>query len=236
MTLVENRQWAALEALAEPRRREVFHFVAAQARAVTRDDVAAGLGMNRPLAAHHLDRLVDAGLLVATFARPAGRGGPGAGRPAKRYSPAQPEVTVSVPPRRYDVAARIFARALTSGQDARESVPAIAAEEGRNTGLAHAAGAPLRVEATLSRATHLLEGLGYVPERSRTCVRLRNCPFHSVLDIAPELMCGANHAFLAGVLDGLGGSPRVAAVLDPQPGSDCCVQLRAGGPTDEVPR
>jgi predicted ArsR family transcriptional regulator len=226
VTAVENRQWAALEALAEPRRREVFHFVAARAASASRDDVAAGLGMNRPLAAHHLDRLVDAGLLVATFARPPGRGGPGAGRPAKRYSPAQPEVTVSVPPRRYDVAARIFARALTGGTEPRAAVRTIATEEGRDAGLAHSTGAPLGVEATLSRAAHLIGRLGYAPERASACVRLRNCPFHALLDVAPELVCGANHAFLSGVLEGLGGSPRVTAVLDPRPDPDCCVQLR----------
>ena len=228
MTVVDNRQWAALEALAEPRRREVFGFVAAQPGPVSRDDVAAGLGMNRPLAAHHLDRLVDAGLLTATFARPPGRGGPGAGRPAKRYAAAEPEVSVSVPPRRYDVAARIFARALTGAADPREAVPAIAAEEGRAVGLAHGSGGPLGIEATLSRSAHLLERLGYVPERSRRCIRLRNCPFHGVLDVAPELMCTANHAFLTGVLEGLGGSERVTAVLDPPTGPDCCVQLRSG--------
>ncbi|HEY0357390.1 MAG TPA: helix-turn-helix domain-containing protein [Mycobacteriales bacterium] len=225
---MDNRQWAALEALAEPRRREVFGFVAAQPGPVSRDDVAAGLGMNRPLAAHHLDRLVDAGLLTATFARPPGRGGPGAGRPAKRYAAAEPEVSVSVPPRRYDVAARIFARALTGAAEPREAVPAIAAEEGRAVGLAHGSGGPLGLEATLSRSAHLLERLGYVPERSRRCIRLRNCPFHGVLDVAPELMCTANHAFLTGVLEGLGGSERVTAVLDPQAGPDCCVQLRSG--------
>lgn len=228
MTVVDNRQWAALEALAEPRRREVFGFVAAQPGPVSRDDVAAGLGMNRPLAAHHLDRLVDAGLLTATFARPPGRGGPGAGRPAKRYAAAEPEVSVSVPPRRYDVAARIFARALTGAAEPREAVPAIAAEEGRAVGLAHGSGGPLGIEATLSRSAHLLERLGYVPERSRRCIRLRNCPFHGVLDVAPELMCTANHAFLTGVLEGLGGSERVTAVLDPPTGPDCCVQLRSG--------
>ncbi|MCW2567410.1 MAG: transcriptional regulator [Mycobacterium sp.] len=228
MTVVDNRQWAALEALAEPRRREVFGFVAAQPGPVSRDDVAAGLGMNRPLAAHHLDRLVDAGLLTATFARPPGRGGPGAGRPAKRYAAAEPEVSVSVPPRRYDVAARIFARALTGAAEPREAVPAIAAEEGRAVGLAHGSGGPLGIEATLSRSAHLLERLGYVPERSRRCIRLRNCPFHGVLDVAPELMCTANHAFLTGVLEGLGGSERVTAVLDPPAGPDCCVQLRSG--------
>jgi predicted ArsR family transcriptional regulator len=217
---VEDERWAALEALAEPRRRAVFAFAAAQDHAVTRDDVAAAVGMNRALAAHHLDRLVDAGLLVVTFSRPPGHGGPGAGRPAKRYSPARAETAVSVPPRRYDIAARIFARALTGG-----SVTSVAAEEGDAMGRAHATGRRLGIDATLDRATGLLDQLGYAPERTRGQVRLRNCPFHGVLDVAPELMCGVNHAYLTGLLEGLGGSPRVTAVLDPQPGSECCVRL-----------
>jgi predicted ArsR family transcriptional regulator len=230
VTLVDNGRWAALEALAEPHRRAVFAFAAAQDHAVTRNDVAVAVGMTRPLAAHHLDRLVDAGLLVVTYARPPGRGGPGAGRPAKRYSPARTETAVSVPPRRYDLAARIFARALTAGPDPTGAVATIAADEGRAEGRAHASDRPLGIAATLELATRLLDELGYTPERTRRCIRLRNCPFHRVLDVAPELMCGANHAFLTGLLAGVGGSPRVTATLDPQPGPECCVRLHTGRP------
>jgi predicted ArsR family transcriptional regulator len=230
VAVVEKARWTALEALAEPRRRAVFAFAVAQDHAVTRDDVAAAVGMNRPLAAHHLDRLVDAGLLIVTFARPPGRRGPGAGRPAKRYSPARSETAISVPPRRYDVAARIFARALTSHSDPTTAVTAVAAEDGHAEGRAHASERPLGIGATLDVATRLLDQLGYTPERTRGGVRLRNCPFHRVLDVAPELMCGANHAFLTGLLEGLGGSCRVAAVLDPQPGPDCCVRLHTDRP------
>jgi predicted ArsR family transcriptional regulator len=222
VAVVEKARWTALEALAEPRRREVFRFVAARAEAVTRDDVAAALDINRPLAAHHLDRLADAGLLVITFARPEGRSGPGAGRPAKRYARAHPEIAVSVPPRRYDLAARIFARALTSEEDPRGAVRAVAAEEGRAVGLEAGIEPGADPEGALTR---VLERLGYAPECSEGSVRLWNCPFHRVLDVAPELMCGANHAFLSGVLEGLGGSPRVTAVLGPQDGPECCVRL-----------
>jgi predicted ArsR family transcriptional regulator len=232
---VDNGRWTALEALAEPRRRAVFAFASAAGEAVSRDDVAAAVGMSRPLAAHHLDRLVDAGLLVVTFARPPGRRGPGAGRPAKRYSPARTETAISVPPRRYDLAARIFARALTAGAQTAGTDPAgavavVAADEGRAEGRVHAGTRALGVDATLAGAARVLDELGYTPERTRRCVRLRNCPFHGILDVAPELMCGANHAFVTGLLAGLGGSPRVGAVLDPQPGPECCVRLEAASP------
>ena len=55
--------------------------------------------------------------------------------------------------------------------------------------------------------------------------RLRNCPFHPLAARSPEFVCGLNHAFLAGVVDGLQASA-MEAVLDPRAG-ECCVELRA---------
>jgi predicted ArsR family transcriptional regulator len=224
---VGNGGWGSLAALAEPRRRAVFEFAAGQDAAVTRDDVAAALGMSRPLAAHHLDRLAEAGLLAVTFARTGGRRGPGAGRPAKHYAAVDTETAISVPPRRYDVAARIFARALVADGEPREAVLGVAADEGRARGVEHAfPGAA----ATLGAAAAVLGHLGYEPVAGDGCVRLRNCPFHGVLDVARELMCTANHAFVEGVLEGLGGADGVTAVLEPPPGPGCCVELRRTGP------
>ena len=76
--------WPALALLAEPRRREVYDFVATRDEPVTRDEVSSGVPMTRPLAAFHLDKLAEAGLLDVTFSRPDNRAGPGAGRPSKR--------------------------------------------------------------------------------------------------------------------------------------------------------
>ena len=56
---------------------------------------------------------------------------------------------------------------------------------------------------------------------------LRNCPFHPLAAEARELICGINHAFLTGFLDGLGAAS-ATAVLSPAPGH-CCVELRAAG-------
>src|SRR5438132_1715833 len=72
-------------ALAEPVRRALYLYVAGQNDVVGRDQAASALGMSRRLAAFHLDRLVDAGLLEVSFRRLSGRTGPGAGRPSKLY-------------------------------------------------------------------------------------------------------------------------------------------------------
>ena len=66
----------ALGALTDPTRRAVYEVVASAGPApVSRDDVVAALGVGRTLAAFHLDKLVEAGLLEASYARRTGRSG-----------------------------------------------------------------------------------------------------------------------------------------------------------------
>ena len=79
---------------------------------VTRDDAVETTAVARLVAAFHLDKLVDAGLLRAEFGRPPGRGGPGAGRLAKYYLRAVDEPSVTVPERRYELPAPLLAEAV----------------------------------------------------------------------------------------------------------------------------
>ncbi|MEW1698868.1 winged helix-turn-helix domain-containing protein [Streptomyces sp. NPDC091278] len=57
------------------------------------------------------------------------------------------------------------------------------------------------------------------PEAAPAVVRMRNCPFHSVAERFPPLVCGMNLALLEGLL-GTGGAVR--ARMDSRPG-ECCV-------------
>src|SRR5215216_5214521 len=89
-------QNAAIEdvaVLAEPVRRALYAHIAGQSDPVGRA-AAAAVGVSRSLAAFHLDRLVDAGLLDVTYRRLSGRTGPGAGRPAKLYQRSSREVEI----------------------------------------------------------------------------------------------------------------------------------------------
>src|ERR1700729_1564531 len=105
-----NPGLAAVSSLDDPVRRRLYDFVAG------RDEAAGAAGIGRPLAAYHLDKLVELGLLTASYQRPPGRGGPGAGRPAKRYARSAAEFTVAVPPREYELAARLLAAAVEADQ------------------------------------------------------------------------------------------------------------------------
>ena len=103
---------ARVASLAEPQRRALYRFVVTRDGAVSKDEAAAAMGVARSVAAFHLDRLVADGLLTTEFRRLSGRQGPGAGRPAKLYPRAEGELSVSIPTRHYDLAARLLAAAV----------------------------------------------------------------------------------------------------------------------------
>ncbi|MGH7675256.1 MAG: helix-turn-helix transcriptional regulator [Gemmatimonadales bacterium] len=218
-----------LAALADPVRRALYFYVAQGPGAVSRDQAARGVRIARPLAAFHLDKLVAQGLLEASYRRLTKRSGPGAGRPAKLYRRSGLQLDVSLPPRDYELAARLFARALASGR------PATTRARVRTTARAFGAGLGREARRRLGRRrgrTALLQQLqavmrehGYEPFRaSDGTIRLRNCPFDALARDYRPLMCGMNHALIGGVVREL-GLVGCTAVLDPQPGM-CCVALK----------
>jgi len=64
---------AGLATLDEPVRRRLYEYVSDAGRPVSRDEAAGAAGITRTLAAYHLDKLAEAGLLTTTYQRPAGR-------------------------------------------------------------------------------------------------------------------------------------------------------------------
>src|SRR3982750_3368804 len=126
-----------LAALADDLRRRMYLFVRRQARPVSREEVAEAVGVSRKLAAFHLDKLADEGLLSFRYERPSGRSGPGAGRPAKVYEPSDIELELSVPERRYDLVGRMLVdtiRAAAPGDSPREHAAAVAHRTGEEIG------------------------------------------------------------------------------------------------------
>src|SRR5205807_126626 len=100
--------------LGDPVRRALYRFVVASSGPISRDEAAAGVGVERHVAKFHLDRLARDGLLTFDYQRPAGRGGPGAGRPTKRYHQADAQLDVSLPERRYQLAGELLVEAIAA--------------------------------------------------------------------------------------------------------------------------
>jgi predicted ArsR family transcriptional regulator len=207
---------AGLASLDDPVRRRLYGYISDAGRPVSREEAAAAAGITRTLAAYHLDKLAEAGLLAVTYRRPAGRAGPGAGRPAKLYQQAERELAVSVPPRAYELLARLLAEAAESDTTGkvRSTLNGVARSVGRQAGTE--AGGDLAVA---------LRGCGYQPRATADGgIELRNCPFHRLAQEHRDLVCGLNLSLIEGVITG-SARPQARAVLSPAPGR-CCVVVR----------
>ena len=200
--------------LQDPVRRRLYEYVVAQDHEVSRNEAAEGAGIQRTLAAFHLDKLVDAGLLETVSRRLSGRSGPGAGRPAKLYLRSGVEHQFSVPARDYGIAADLLAEVAEAARLDVE-LQAAARRKGR------AAAEPID---GLPAAKALLAARGYEPrmDADGTVLRLANCPFHVLSERHPGLVCGMNLALLEGLMEGADG---LRTCMDPRPGL-CCVVVR----------
>jgi predicted ArsR family transcriptional regulator len=182
--------------LDDPARWAAYLAVRTAGRPLTRAEVADEAGVSVRLAAFHLEKLLSEGFVEATYERD--ESSVGVGHPAKRYRPTGLELEVSIPPRRYDLAAEILAEALEadSSDSPRESLADVAAEYGRQVGRR------ARARNGGSRLLTALRVIGYEPALSGEDVVLRNCPFRHVAQARPEIVCEMNLAFVAGVLAG----------------------------------
>ncbi|HET6874473.1 MAG TPA: helix-turn-helix domain-containing protein, partial [Acidimicrobiales bacterium] len=230
----QSERLARVAALGEPLRRAVYLYVASQQESVSRDQTADRFGLSRAVAAFHLDKLADLGLLEVEFKRPPGRTGPGAGRPAKRYRVGEREISVSLPPREYELAGRLLAEAVTTstrdGVPVDEALSNAARRVGRSLGRRALEAAGERPsEDGLAQATRaVLNACAYEPREEGNELVLTNCPFHALAADYRELVCGMNLALMSGLTEEV-GSAGLDARLDPHPG-ECCVRLTRRSP------
>lgn len=224
-----TRTWLGLlSVLGDHTRWHIYQQIRRAGRPLSRQEIAERVHIPARLATFHLERLLEAGMLTAHYARPPGRSGPGAGRTAKYYAPADVELDLSIPQRGYELVGTLLVDALhaaAGGEPPREAALRVATQRGREFGEGRGSGGTGRSTAHQGRngLSEVLEELGYEPyQAANGGIALRNCPFHALAQRSPELICALNHAFLGGVLDGLGQDEVEAVLACYQPG-DCCV-------------
>ena len=219
MGAMDRAAVAAIAALDDDVRRALYEHVRAAGAPVTREEAATAVGISRKLAAFHLDKLVDLGVLRSGFGPATGpAGGPGAaplragrGRHRGPGARAEPGAAGLDPGRGGDHRAR---------RRARRGRPCCGWPGERGAALGAAERARLRggrvgAERALATSAELLARQGFEPFREDGSVRLRSCPFHPMAGMAPALVCGLNRAYLAGMVEGLDADDRVAAELAP---------------------
>jgi len=222
----DQQRVALASGLDDPVRRRLYDYVSQAGQPVGRDEAAAAAAIGRPLAAYHLDRLVSLGLLTAGYRRQAGRTGPGAGRPAKVYTRSRREFAVTLPPREYELAARLLARAVESDPSGSALAGLEQAARQLGTEIGRAASqrsADRRGGREAMRAT--LAEHGFEPfAADEAHLALRNCPFHKLVVRHRDVVCAMNLALLRGVAAGI-GTQDLHPALHPTPGQ-CCVIVR----------
>jgi predicted ArsR family transcriptional regulator len=220
------------DALGDPTRRKVFFAVRAADAAQTKDQVADAVGIERRLAGFHLDKLVEHGFLEAEFRRPAGRTGPGAGRPPKRYSMASAGLSVSLPERHYDLLASLLLRVLREGQ-AVSGLDRVGFEFGRELGLAELARREELAEdagpdvdptaAAVGEVVRMLSRYGFAarsdgPAAFTAC----SCPFEEVAFDDPGRICALDRAIWRGLLSVFAPRARLSATTTRALGDEAC--------------
>lgn len=221
--------------LADTVRRRLYFHVRACSAPVTRDEAAAAVGISRDLAAFHLEKLAAAALVEPAPADSAPDGPRPEGRPPKRYRIADAGLHLDIPPRQYDLIAAILLEGMCeTGGDRAESARLAAHRRGVDLGAATREGARagrLGRDRAVRLAVQALVEQGYepdIPERRPVHIRLRNCPFHGLMDVRdPRLVCRLNQSFVDGILDGL-QIEYLRGVLEALPGR-CCVAVRERG-------
>lgn len=216
----------AVALLAEPTRQQLYLYMRERQEPVGREEAARDTGIKPRLAAFHLDRMAEAGLLDVEYRRLSGRVGPGAGRPAKVYSLSSRSLSVEIPQTRYALAASMMAAALSGGgpaADGAESLRNVATAVGKRLGdeiRRRTRAKAARLEAVQGQLTQL----GYEPQVQQTGEwTMRNCIFAELSVSHRELICPMNAAFLTGLV---GGAHLPSLHVDRRTTrSGCCVQL-----------
>lgn len=221
--------------LADDVRRRLYFHVRAATEPVTRDGAAAAVGISRKLAAFHLEKLVDEGLVRVTPGRPVARVAR-PGRSPKMYATSDAEISLHIPARQYDLMARILLAAVRAGgTDSCASARVTASERGREIGRGVRGilrPGKLGLERALRLTMQALTETGYEPEVVATPVKteilLRNCPFRRLLDEDKSLVCSLNCSLVGGIIAGL-ETDLFEAELVPRE-QHCCVTLSSQSP------
>jgi predicted ArsR family transcriptional regulator len=190
--------------LGDATRRGIYIAVRESSDPVTAGHISEMFGIHANVARHHLDRLATDGYLAVTRKRPAGRTGPGAGRPAKFYTSTEKEIEVHYPSRRMDLLTTLLLDVIE------ELSPDRAGQVAREIGFRH--GQALAEEIGLPSDDHFpaavravamaMTGMGFEMQADVDQSRLltSHCPFGQTAINHPEVVCSLDQGLIAGLM------------------------------------
>jgi predicted ArsR family transcriptional regulator len=207
-----------LDAVGDRELRETLLFARSQPQPVTADEVAAAQRIHRNVARGRLERLAEAGLLIASFERRTGRTGPGAGRPAKTYRVAPELTAIEFPKHHSDQLIGLLVAALPERrrrERLHETGVAFGVALARETRLRSAR----RFRTALGRVCGALGGLGYQASVAEVIgehavITTATCPLRPLVRAHPRLATLDRGTWAALVAQALEGSDVDQIVCD----------------------
>ncbi len=226
---LESRISDLTSALGDPTRRAIYIAVRESAEPLTTSHVAELFGIHPNVARHHLDRLADDGYVRVSHRRPAGKLGPGAGRPAKCYEASNKEVSVHFAPRRFEMLVDMLIRVLD--QVAPENIGEVAESVGRAYGaeLAAEIGVPDEpgYDGAVSAVARAMTGLGFTidPDLEGQRLLTTHCPFGEAATSHPEVICSLDRGIVTGLFGGLAYDCRPVLIPHKDLHDNCVTQV-----------
>ena len=226
---LERRISDLTSSLGDPTRRAIYIAVRESSEPLTTSKVAKLFGVHPNVARHHLDRLAADGYLDVSQRRPAGKNGPGAGRPAKSYEATSKEVSIHFAPRRFEMLVEMLIRVLD--EVAPKDVAAVAEKVGRSyaSELAAEIGTPEDpgYDAAVQAVASAMTGLGFSVDPDAEGQRLltSHCPFGETALSHPEVICSLDRGIVAGLFGALSFQCEPVVIPHKTLRDDCITQV-----------
>ena len=211
------------KALGDNTRYAIYLELARSAVSRSTAEVAESLDLHPNTVRPHLERMREAGLLEVEIDS---RGT--VGRPQHRYSVAADAPSLGLEPSSFPLIAGLLANVAAACGPAAEHVAAVGRDHGRHAAAQLAAkGTTAPVAAVRAELTDL----GFDPVEHGaggiTTIAFASCPFRTLADAFPDMICQLHRGMVEGMVEALGGAAveRFSTLVDRDP---CQVELATG--------
>ena len=183
-------------------------------------EIADTLGLHPNTVRPHLERMREVGLVQVEVEN---RGE--VGRPQHLYSLAADAPSLGLEPPSFPVLAGLLANVAAAYQPKADEVAEVGRDHGRHLAGARADRGPA---SCVERVTAELAEMGFDPvqdgDANTATIAFTQCPFRSLAEVFPELVCHLHRGMIEGMVDVLGGAEveRFSTLADRDP---CQVDL-----------
>jgi predicted ArsR family transcriptional regulator len=216
---------AITSAFGDPTRRSIYLLLRDHPDGLTTSDVADAIGIHANVARHHLDKLTS-GNYVEVSQRPS----VGAGRPAKTYKAAHPDLSFEFEVGQDDILITLLGRALSRlpTDEAEELAEEVGQEFGKQMArrMGNFADSQRSFRSALHVVADALSAHGFAAHAEKDGEELRivsgHCPFGDVA-IDHPVICAVDRGMVRGLLGSLYGDTEVEVTASLAHGDDACI-------------